>query len=556
MIATGCNSNSENNNADLGGFFEETADVDIQRLQNIMSEEMVDSAGVLEYMESSDLPKELRSDFLGFYRSRNFRPAWVGENGTKKEADELLKAIEKSTEQGLNPQDYKIQYLYHLRKSLEKNDVVLKDYQKFDKELTTAYLMYASHILRGRINPGQFDSLWKTDRREKDLALHLRLALAESSVQESLEELEPQYEGYQGLKDALAKYVKLEKESKDWKALPQTLVLKPGDSGEYVPRLSKMLFKLGDLEEEPDDTSKVYDHRLAAAVVSFQQRNGLQPDSIMAEKTLDMLNMPLKERVAQIKLNLERFRWLPERPKGRHVVVNIPEYQLYVYEGTDSTLSMRVIVGEAFESTTPIFNDSISYITFSPTWTVPPTIATEEMLPKLREDPLYLTKQGFKIFEGWEEEAKEVNPEHIDWEKVKDDDFPYRIVQNPGPDNSLGRIKFMFPNKMAIYLHDTPAEYLFSKNERDLSHGCIRVERPVDFAKYLLQDQGISEYQIKEMMDLPEPKEVPLEEKVPVLIEYRTAWMGHDGRVNFREDIYGHDQTQLRPLKEAVSEVQ
>lgn len=554
LIALGCSSDSKNNNADLSGLFEGTAEVDVQRLQNIMSEELIDSAGVLEYLESSDLARELRSDFLGFYRSRNFRPAWVGENGTKKEADEFLKELERSTEQGLNPEDYKIQYLYHLKKSLEKNDVVLKDYQKFDKELTTAYLMYSSHILRGRINPGQFDSLWKTDRREKDLGAHLRIALAEGSVKESLEDLEPKYEGYRGLKDALAKYRTLEKENKDWNTLPESVVLKPGDSGKYVPILSKMLYKLGDLEEAGENR-QLYDDRLAAAVVSFQKRNGLQPDSVVAEKTLDMLNIPLKERIAQIKLNLERFRWMPEKPEGRHVVVNIPEYQLYVYEGKDSTLSMRVIVGDAFESTTPVFNDSISYITFSPAWTVPPTIASEEMLPKLQEDPLYLTKQGFKIYEGWEEEAKEVNPEHIKWKKVKKEEFPYRVVQNPGPDNSLGRVKFMFPNKMAIYLHDTPADYLFSKNERDLSHGCIRVEKPVDFAKYLLQEKGISEKEIKEMMSLPEPKEIPLDEKVPILIEYRTAWMGHDGRVNFREDIYGHDQKQLQPLERAISEV-
>lgn len=556
FVGVACSSDSgSGNKAGLESFLGGGNDLDMEQLHNVMTEEMVDSAGVREYLKEADLPNELQDDFISFYRSRNFEPAWIDEDGVKKAAERFLEEVEKSTEHGLSPEDYKLQYLYHLKKSLDQPEVELKSFQKFDKELTTAYLKLANHILRGRIEPSQFDSTWKTDRRERALARHLLEALEEGSIEESLKSLEPQYEGYRGLKDALARYQKLKEENPKWEPLPESLTLKPGDSSKYVPQLARMLHILGDAEDIEKD-NKVYNEELVEAVATFQKRNGLVTDSILSEKTIKMLNVPLEERIAQIKLNLERFRWLPERPEGRHVVVNIPEYLLYVYEGADSTFSMRVIVGKAYESTTPIFNDSISYLTFSPTWTVPPTIAGEEMLPKLQEDPLYLTRQGFKIYESWKEEAKEVNPEHIEWEKIPKEEFPYRVVQNPGPNNSLGRVKFMFPNQMAIYLHDTPADYLFSREERDFSHGCIRVERPVDFAHYLLQDQGISKEEIKELMSMEEPKDIPLEEKVPVFIEYRTAWMGYDGRVNFREDIYGHDQTQLGTLKEAVSEVQ
>jgi murein L,D-transpeptidase YcbB/YkuD len=274
---------------------------------------------------------------------------------------------------------------------------------------------------------------------------------------------------------------------------------------------------------------------------------------VAAENTLAMLNVPVKERVKQIKLNLERFRWHPERPEGRHVVVNVPELKVYVYEGEDSTLSMRVIVGEAYESVTPIFNDSIEYISFSPTWTVPVSIATEEMLPKLKKDPGYLPSRNFKLYESWEEDAAEVDPYEVNWEKVKADDFPYKIVQQPGANNSLGRVKFMFPNKMSIYLHDTPADYLFDRNERDLSHGCIRVEKPVELAAYLLQEEEMGMAEVEQNMNLPEPLNTVLPEKVPVFIEYRTAWMGSNGRVHFREDIYGHDQKQINKLEVALA---
>lgn len=552
LLAAACNSGS-GDKADLGKFFGGTAEVDIERLQNVMTEELIDSAGVQEYLEEANLPKELQDDFISFYQSREFSPAWVVEEGVKEEAIEFLQAVEQSTDHGLNPEDYKLQYLYHLKKSLEKREVTLEDFQRFDKELTAAYLKLSNHILRGRIKPSQFDIAWKTDLRERNLGRHLEQAMENGAIKESLVALEPQYKGYQGLKDALARYTQLESKAGGWEPLPKSLTLKPGDSSKYVSQLYHMLYVLGDAEEEKTD-QQVYNEEVAAAVASFQERHGLRPDSILSEKTAEVLNVPFGERIAQIKLNLERFRWLPEKPEGRHVVVNIPEYRMYVYEDNDSILDMRVIVGKAYESTTPIFNDTIEYITFSPTWTVPPTIASEEMLPKLKKDPLYLAKQGFKIYENWEEDAKPVNPEHIEWENVSGDAFPYKVVQNPGPNNSLGRVKFMFPNKLAIYLHDTPADYLFDRDERDFSHGCIRVERPVEFAQFLLQDQNISKGMIEQYMNLPEPKDIPLEEKVPVLIEYRTAWMSPEGKVNFREDIYGHDHKQLGTLKEAVSE--
>lgn len=541
-----------NDRATFSGWFNGSEVVDIEKLHNNMAEEMLDSTGVKEFLMELELSPELKEPYLSFYKERDYQPAWVDEDGLTDNGKELLQAVKESPEQGLNPEDYKLQYLYHLKKKTEKEDAAIESFSKLEKEFTAAYLKYADHVLRGRLNPEKLDALWKTNQREKDLAVHLQQALEEEEVAASLQALEPTYKGYHDLKTALSTYEEIEKETKDWKPLPADLVLKPGDSSEHVARLSKMLVLLGDLEEGQEE-EQVYSESLAAALARFQERHGLEPDSIVAENTLAMVNVPVKKRVEQLKLNLERFRWLPEQPEGRHVVVNVPEYKVFVYEGKDSTLSMRVIVGKAYESTTPIFTDSMEYIAFSPTWTVPVSIATEEMLPRLKEDPSYLRDRNFKLYESWEEDAPEVDSERVNWRKVDADDFPYRIVQNPGPNNSLGKVKFMFPNTMDIYLHDTPADYLFKRNERDLSHGCIRLEKPAEFAQYLLQEQNVSLGEIEQNMNLPEPLNTVLPEKVPVFIEYRTAWMGPEGKVHFREDIYGHDRKQMDKLSEAMA---
>lgn len=552
-VLLSCSSDS-GRNSDKASFFSGVPDIDIELLHNQLATELLDSAAVNEYLQGTELPEELHEPYMEFYISRNYQPAWIDEQGLTSEANDLLQAVIESPAQGLSTEDYKLQYLYHLKKKLEKEDAGLKDYRKLEKELTGAYLKLANHILRGRIDPRQFDESWISDRREKDLAQHLEKALEEGAVRESLEALEPKYKGYIGLKKALEQYEKKVVAGKEWQKLPEELLLKPGDSSKWVPQLSRMLYILGDSESEVRADDQLFSVEVAAALASFQERHGLEADSILAEKTISMLNIPPKDRVSQIKMNLERYRWMPERPEGTYVVVNVPEYMLYVYEGADSTLSMRVIVGKAFESTTPVFNDTIEYITFSPTWTVPQSIALKEMLPALQKDPDYLSDRNFKLYEGWTEGAEELDARDIKWRKVKEEDFSYRIVQQPGENNSLGKIKFMFPNPMDIYLHDTPADYLFGQKERDFSHGCIRVEKPAEFARYLLRDKGWNMEKINEYMYKAEPTDVPLPQKVPVLIEYRTAWMGPKGRVHFREDIYGHDRKQMAPLQEAIEE--
>jgi L,D-transpeptidase YcbB len=528
---------------------------DVDELNVALAQELSDSTEMLRNLKELELNDDQQEHFKKFYSRRNFQTAWVAKRGVNKHGEALLEEIERADEDGLNPEDYKLQYLQHSRKKIEKEkDIALAEVIKLDKELTAAYLKLASHKLRGRVNPGRLDALWKTNRRTKDLARHLEDALKGGNIAASLQELEPQDRQYVALKEAYNNYRKLLEEKGEWPQLPADLKIKAGDSTKYVATLRERLAADGYFKTPaPDSLTQVYDSTLVKAVIDYQSLNGLEPDGIVGGETLQMLNTTLKQRISQIQLNLERIRWHPEKPEGKYLLVNVPQYMLYIYNKDKKEMEMRVIVGEAYKSNTPIFNDTLQYIAFSPTWTVPNSIATEEMLPKLQKDPSWLSRNNFLLYEGWDENAPTIDPRSIRWDKVSADDFPYRIVQQPGKGNALGNMKFMFPNDMDIYLHDTPTESLFNRAERDFSHGCVRVEKPVDLAVYLLQEEGWDHARVEEHMYLDSPKNVVLEEKLPIFIDYRTAWVDDDGHITFAKDIYGHDKKQMDRFEELIA---
>jgi murein L,D-transpeptidase YcbB/YkuD len=549
-----CNSNATGNKKGMfAGWF--GGGEAIEEMDMALYDELSDSVRMMENLKELELSKDLQDDFKKFYKERDYQTAWMKKRGVNKDTEALLEAIERAEEDGLNSEDYKLQYLYHARKALEKNrKAEVEDKLKLEKELTAAYLKYASHKMRGRVNPEKLDALWKTNRPDRDLAEHLQNALQQGDIAGSLQELEPKDPQYAALKQAYTNYKKLLEEKGEWPKLPADLKIEAGDSSEYVTTLRERLAADGYFKSpEPDSLQQVYDSTLVEAIMVYQQKNSLEPDGIVGGETLSMLNTSLKERIDQISLNLERIRWSPEKPNSRYLMVNVPQYTLYVYEGAEKAMEMRVIVGEAYKANTPIFNDSMQYIAFSPTWTVPNSIATEEFLPKLQNDPTYLSRNNYKLYEGWDENAPELDAQSIDWEDVTADNFPYRIVQQPGNGNALGHVKFMFPNELDIYLHDTPTESLFKNAERDYSHGCVRVEKPVDLAHYLLRDQGWDRAKVEGSMNLPEPENVILEEKVPIFIDYRTAWVDEEGHVVFAKDIYGHDSKQMKRFGELLA---
>jgi L,D-transpeptidase YcbB len=246
-------------------------------------------------------------------------------------------------------------------------------------------------------------------------------------------------------------------------------------------------------------------------------------------------------------LNLERLRWQPHLPmEDEYIVVNVPEYMLHIYNNKKETLKMRVVLGSEFNAT-PIFADTLKYIVFSPTWNVPKSILEEEFLPKLKSDPAHYSSD-FTFFKNGEE----IDPAGEDWHAEDINIAAYQAVQKPGPANSLGNVKFIMPNNFNIYLHDTPADRLFNKEERAFSHGCIRLEKPLELAEYLLRDQkNWNRKSLSELMQLEEPKHVNLKKNYPVHIVYRTAWVDEEGLVNFRKDVYGHDERQLAQLRKS-----
>jgi murein L,D-transpeptidase YcbB/YkuD len=256
--------------------------------------------------------------------------------------------------------------------------------------------------------------------------------------------------------------------------------------------------------------------------------------------------MPVQEKAELISLNLERLRWHPHTTADNNeVVVNVPEFMMRIYSNKKAKLEMRVVTGTEFNAT-PVFHDTLKYIVFSPTWSVPKSIIEEEFLPKLKENAEHFGTERFRFYK----DGQEIDPTIEDWTDDSMDVKAYKVVENPGPDNSLGRVKFIMPNDFSIYLHDTPASKMFALEERALSHGCIRLEKPVDFANYLLQDQPEwTTKKIKEAMEKGEPVQVNLNKPFPVYIVYRTVWVDKNNRLNFREDIYGHDQRQLARLQ-------
>ncbi|TRX60516.1 L,D-transpeptidase family protein [Fulvivirga sp. M361] len=279
----------------------------------------------------------------------------------------------------------------------------------------------------------------------------------------------------------------------------------------------------------------------------FQQRHGLEVDGRIGRSTLNALNISVSDKIKMIELNLERLRWLPKNYGREYLLVNIPEYKLRAYQKSKLSLVMGVIVGKEYTST-PVFCDTLRYLVFSPTWTVPHSIKSEEMLPRLQRDSSYYSGKNYKFYKGWHTD-QEIEPSLVDWSQYSIDHFPFNVVQQPGPGNALGLVKFIMPNNHSIYLHDTPTDHLFERTERALSHGCIRLEEPALLAQYLLRDQKSWDInKILAAMHKDEPERVYFKKNYHVQLTYLTSFVDEFGLINFRDDIYGHDRAQMTEI--------
>ena len=474
------------------------------------------------------------------YHSRGFAPLWIDGWQLKPGALTMLANLRNAGAHGLCGDDYllvQLEGLIGLHKDFARKNLPLAPQNRavIDLFLSQAFLTFSSHMVEGQVDPKLAHVDWRARQRKVDLLKLLKYALDNDRMPQVLEGLYPPHEEYRNLVAALAQYQKLSALG-GWPSIPSGPVIRPGDRDRRVRPLKNLLLATGDLGMAVD-AGPLYDQETVAAVMKFQARHGLVDDGVVGSKTLAAMNVPVVERIRQIELNLERWRWMPKSFGKRHIRINVADFSLVVIDEGETVLQMPVIVGTQYRKT-PVFSAQMSYLEFAPYWTVPPTILREDKLPIIKQNWRYIEEKHFRIVSRSDKQTF-IDPREIDWQKIDVESFPGLLRMEPGPWNPLGRVKFMFPNRFNVYLHDTNESYLFDNNVRSFSSGCIRVEKPAELAYYLLQEELGAE-RLEELFAASEPEQVPIK-PVPVHIQYWTAWVNQEGLVNFRPDVYYRD---------------
>ena len=484
------------------------------------------------------------SSLARFYQERQFQPAWSDGRQLFATAEELLSALPAAAGEGLDPRSYHLFVLTNLSQRFSSTPTP-QVAAELDLLLSDAFISLSSHYLNGRTVPAQVDRDWHIPREQADPLRMLNQALTSGRIHDSLQALLPPDPAYTALRRAWQD-LQLLAAVGGWPRLSFKPPLRPGATGAEVTELRKRLVASGDLSVA-EVSNETFDTGLEDAVRRFQLRHGLKMDAIVGPQTLAALNVPASERARQLTVNLERWRWLPRFFGERHLRVNLPAFHLELIENGESVLAMRVIVGRLVRPT-PAFVGSMTYLVLNPYWEVPRNLAILDLLPKIHADGDYLVKNGFKVFTS--PGGKRLNPAVIDWQQPGPGNFPYHLRQDPGPKNALGRIKFMFPNRYTIYLHDTPTPKLFESEERSFSSGCIRIEKPFALAQLLLRGTPLAspatfdaalQDAVNAVVLLPTP--------VPVYLLYFTAWVEADGTLNFRNDLYKRDHLLAAALQ-------
>jgi murein L,D-transpeptidase YcbB/YkuD len=477
-----------------------------------------------------------------FYEDRNFVPAW---NDVDK-IQSLLRIIDGMERYGLDPEDY---HRRTLRALLEGGLHGLAPERRADLDLLLidSLIRVAYHALHGKVDPATLDANWNFPRRpfSDDPVSYMKAAIDADSLERYFVELIPEPYFHARLRKGLEQYRTIAAAG-GWPTVPNGPALKPGVDDPRVPILRERLYVLGEFGGPlPTDPTNRYDGALVEAAKTFQARHGLEADGIVGRRTLKAMNVPVAARIDQIRVNLERMRWVYRDLPTDYVFVDIAGFHIYLVRNNDIVWRSRVQVGRPYRET-PIFRDQIRYLEFNPTWTVPPTILSEDILPATKQDPGYLRTKDIRILDR---DGRTVSPTSIDWSTMSAANFPYTLRQEPGPDNALGRVKFMFPNKHQVYLHDTPSKDLFDRAQRTFSSGCIRVERPFELAALVLNDPAKwNQETLQALVDSKQTRRVNLSKPLPIILFYWTAEADENGVVTFREDIYGRDEQVLEAL--------
>jgi murein L,D-transpeptidase YcbB/YkuD len=481
------------------------------------------------------------------YEPGGDRPLWDPEK-----LDTLLALIRASAEDGLRPEDYHLEALTQRAKAVAPG---ADPAARADADLlaTDAFCLLLYHLYFGKVDPKSLDPNWNFAPRpigDRGGADFVRDALTQNQLREAVARVRPEHWWYAKARAALAQYRALA-EKGGWPPISPGPALKLGAKGPRVVELRRRLAATGELSNQPVD-GEDYDAPLAAAVKDFQTRHRMTSDGAVAAETLAELNVPVEARVRQIRINLERARWvLHEITPGDLVIVDVAGFDVIFARGGDEIWRSKIQVGKPYRQT-PIFKSAIDQVVFNPTWTVPPGILANDMLPAIKKDRGYLQKKGLEVVDR---DGKTVDPSSIDWAKQTASTFPYMLRQGAGPDNALGRVKILFPNPHLVYLHDTPSKALFEKDARAFSSGCMRVQRPLELAGLVLNDPKTwSAAAMDAVVASGETKTVRVERPIPVLIVYWTIDPRVEGRTVFKRDPYGRDPKLAAALDAAFGQ--
>jgi murein L,D-transpeptidase YcbB/YkuD len=487
-----------------------------------------------------------------YYESQQFQPKWRD----PARLDLLMAALADLDDDGLDPVDYHIEALQSFRTDLRAQPALLPAEQA-DLEIlaTDAMMLSLYHLYLGKVDPVQLSSQWNFSTRPVSVERgfeRLTAALDSGQIRETFERARPQHVWYQRGREALRTYRAIAAAG-GWSPISDGPTMKLGLDDPRVPTLRYRLTVTGDLagdlQPPAPPMNLAFDAELESAVKRFQERHGLTPDGAVGPGTRAALNVPVSARIDQIRINLERARWVLHEIQGEFVLVNAAGFEVVYFRDNEPIWTSKVIVGRPYRET-PIFKSTITYVVLNPTWTIPPGILVKDKLPVIKRDPGYLKRNNIRVIDS---AGREVNPYSVDWNRYSGGRLPpYQLRQDPGDDNALGLVKIMFPNPYLVYLHDTPSKSLFDKDERIFSSGCIRVEKAFELAELVLNDPvRWNRAAIDAAVATKKTQTVNLARPVPVLILYWTAQPRPDGQVIFRNDVYGRDPATLAALNGA-----
>lgn len=503
-------------------------------------------------LQEADFSRQSK-DLTQLYLMNANQLIWLGKDRPEKNLSDALAVLNNAAADGLNPLNYDADRLLQLfQQPIELQQNEAQALASYDLALSISLLRFIHDLHMGRIDPRGFNYPTQFGAKpDIDAAVLINKHLDQQNLAELPLAVAPKIKQYHQLKAALAYY------RQQTASAPQTLLsfsksLHPGDSDPKLPELRQRLRELGELTTEQmavgAEAETLYDEASIAAVIRLQTQQGLQADGLIGKQTLALLNQTTQEKIALIELAMERLRWLPDPTEGPLIVVNIPAFQLWAFHSPDDqdVLNMKVIVGKALENQTPMLWEEMKYLEFMPYWNIPKSIMDKEILPKMHAGEAYLADQNIELVER----SANDDPENSD--NVIDDikHGRLRARQLPGKKNPLGKVKFIFPNKADVYLHDTPFRAAFNRDRRDLSHGCVRVAEAEKLAEFVLGDQrGWDRQSIEKAMAGPKTQRVSLKKSIPVLFFYSTAFAGQDNKMRFYPDIYGYD----RQLQNAIN---